>query len=134
MGRLIHGGIQRSFQAVACLGHPKAMQIENQKQPSTPHQSMNGWSGSHQKVIPSTSTVQHRPDLITLLELQRHPEPDLKSWNQSPWHVVFKLHKIKDNKLNLQPGQLSSLHPLRPSPFGEWRMLILCMGKTLFHQ
>ena len=41
---------------------------------------------------------QHRSDLITFLELRRVPEPNLGSWNHSPWHVVFRLRKIKDNK------------------------------------
>jgi hypothetical protein len=49
---------------------------------------------------PATSTFQHRPDLITFLELIHRPEPNIKSWYQSPWHVGFRLRKIKDNKLS----------------------------------
>ena len=49
---------------------------------------------------PAKSTFQHRSDLITFLELIHRPEPNLKSWNQSPWHVGFRLRKIKDNKLS----------------------------------
>ena len=49
---------------------------------------------------PARSIFQHRSDLITFLELIHRPEPNIKSWYQSPWHVGFRLRKIKDNKLS----------------------------------
>ena len=106
------------FHALACPLHPLF------------RSSMKGWKCSEQTAIPSRTTFQQRSDLITFLELRHHPEPNLESWNQSPWHVVFRLRKTKGNRLSSRRGQLLFLQRLPHSPFGEWRTLILFIDKN----
>jgi hypothetical protein len=117
-GSLTHDWSHQPFHALACPLHHLSRSW------------MKGWKCSAQTAIPSRSTFQQRSDLITFLELRHHPEPNLESWNQSPWHVVFRLRKTKGNRLSSRRGQLLFLQRLPHLLFGEWRMRILFMDKN----